>query len=241
VTESTKALLQAAREGLSPDAAALARVKAKVSASAAATTMAAAVSTKVVLSLAVAGLVGAAALAVHWRDDRVPVAVPAPAPVSVPVAVSVSVPVPGTPTATVTPAVTAPASVTAAPKAPPKPPVASSPPQAAPHIAVAIARPVEAPVIAVPPPTHASLSREVSLVDSAQAALRASDFRGALSIIHTYDAETALSGQLAEDAAAIEVEALCRLADPAAAAQLADFDTRWPHSAERARLTAACR
>ena len=53
-------------------------------------------------------------------------------------------------------------------------------------------------------------------------------------------AETRGSGQLAEDAAAIEVEALCRLHDPSVSAKLDAFDARFPRSAQRSRLTTEC-
>ncbi|HET9622811.1 MAG TPA: hypothetical protein VFP84_15665, partial [Kofleriaceae bacterium] len=92
-----------------------------------------------------------------------------------------------------------------------------------------------------PAPASATLAREVELVDLAMAALHHGDPRAALRTVATHGAETAGRGQLAEDAAAIEVEALCQLREPAAAGKLDAFDRRFPHSAQRARLTAACR
>jgi hypothetical protein len=91
-----------------------------------------------------------------------------------------------------------------------------------------------------PPVKHADLAREVALVDQAMAGLRRGDTTAALDAIHRYDAETAGGGQLAEDAAAIAVEALCQQGDGSASAKLDAFDRRWPHSAQRARLSTAC-
>ena len=85
----------------------------------------------------------------------------------------------------------------------------------------------------------ASLAREVELIDRAMASLKLGHPSDALVTIKTFVAETAGSGQLAEDAAAIEIEARCQLHQPVAA-ELDTFDRRWPSSAQRARLTAAC-
>ena len=86
-----------------------------------------------------------------------------------------------------------------------------------------------------------TLAREVELVDRAMTALRRGELRAALAAVRLHGTETAYRGQLAEDATAIEIEALCRLHDPQATARLSAFDTRWPTSAQRARLTAACK
>ncbi len=100
------------------------------------------------------------------------------------------------------------------------------------------------------PPTHRTplvrpkpieLAREVELVDRALTALRRGDARGALAAVRIYTTEAGTRGQLAEDAAAIEVEALCTLHDPTAAAGHSAFEARFPSSAQRTRLTAACR
>jgi hypothetical protein len=72
------------------------------------------------------------------------------------------------------------------------------------------------------------------------AALRRGDASEALAAIRDYDRETLGGGQLAEDAAAIAVEAMCQRGDAAASARLDAFDRRWPHSAQRARLQTAC-
>jgi len=71
--------------------------------------------------------------------------------------------------------------------------------------------------------------------------LRHGDYTTALATIHTYDTETAGRGQLAEDAAAIEVEAECRSKSSTAAARFDAFDRAWPLSAQRARLVEACK
>jgi hypothetical protein len=86
-----------------------------------------------------------------------------------------------------------------------------------------------------------SLAREVELVDRANAALRAKDFRGALAAVHDHAIETGGTGQLAEDALAIEVEATCGLKDPGARARLAAFDAKYPSSAQHSRLEEACK
>jgi hypothetical protein len=88
--------------------------------------------------------------------------------------------------------------------------------------------------------SRATLAREVELVDRAMTALRAGQPDHALAAIAVFERETAGHGQLAEDAAAIDIEARCRLHDADLGARLAAFDARWPHSAQRPRLTAAC-
>ena len=72
------------------------------------------------------------------------------------------------------------------------------------------------------------------------AALRRGQPSAALAAVRVHAAETAGGGQLAEDAAAIEIEALCRMHDAAVTAKLAAFDARWPQSAQRSRLTTRC-
>jgi hypothetical protein len=87
----------------------------------------------------------------------------------------------------------------------------------------------------------ADLAREVELVDLAMAALNRGEPRVALSAVQRHAAETGGRGQLAEDAAAIEIEALCQLHDPATAIKRAAFDARFPRSAQRSRLEDRCR
>ena len=88
----------------------------------------------------------------------------------------------------------------------------------------------------VAPPT---LAREVALLDAAIASLQASSPVAALSTLALYARETRDHGQLAEDAAALEIDARCRAHEPVDQ-QLAAFVTRWPSSVQRARVTRAC-
>jgi hypothetical protein len=105
---------------------------------------------------------------------------------------------------------------------------------------VAVEPAVEAAALAPSPEPGISLAREIELVDRAALGLRRRDFDAALRALHSYAGETKGGGQLAQDAAAIEVEVLCRLDDPKAPAQLAGFDQRWPQSAHRIHLRATC-
>jgi hypothetical protein len=102
-----------------------------------------------------------------------------------------------------------------------------------------------APQIAVdqpaPAPKRATLARETELVDLATRAMRDSDLAALHATIELYESETGGAGQLAEDIAAIEIEALCRANDPSATTRLAAFDARWPRAGQRHRLTAACK
>lgn len=91
-------------------------------------------------------------------------------------------------------------------------------------------------VAAVSGPT---LAREVELIDRAMSELRLAHYATALQTIDVFERETAGHGQLGEDAAAIAIEAHCRLHD-SVTDKLDAFDRRWPSSAQRARLTAAC-
>jgi hypothetical protein len=91
-----------------------------------------------------------------------------------------------------------------------------------------------------PVTTRASLAREVELIDRAMLALRAGTPAAALEAIATFERETQHRGQMAEDAAAIEIEAHCGL-DQDVKAKLAAFDRAYPSSAQRARLQQACR
>jgi len=84
------------------------------------------------------------------------------------------------------------------------------------------------------------LAREVELVDLAMASLRAHDYDAALAAARQHARETGGRGQLAEDAAAIEIEAMCHL-HQSVFTKLEAFDARWPSSAQRSRLTNSCR
>ena len=81
-----------------------------------------------------------------------------------------------------------------------------------------------------------TLAREVQLLDAAMAT---SDPAGRLETLAIYDRETSGTGQLAEDAAALTIEARCRTHEPITE-QIATFDQRWPRSVQRARIKAAC-
>jgi len=116
----------------------------------------------------------------------------------------------------------------------------AAPPRVAAVAAIPTAK-VTQPPNARPAKRGVDLAREVELVDRAMTALRSGDATTALAAVRLHATETSSRGQLAEDAAAIEIEALCTLRDPASAHRLAVFDTRWPASAQRARLTKACR
>jgi hypothetical protein len=91
-----------------------------------------------------------------------------------------------------------------------------------------------------PPPAPPTLAREVELVDTAMASLRAGDPANALATLVVYERETAGHGQLAEDAAALEIEARCRSSEAPFADQLEAFDERWPRSVQRSRIVTAC-
>ena len=128
-----------------------------------------------------------------------------------------------------------------APEASPPPPAAIEPvePHVAPVPVTAVATPP--PPVVVAAPVHATLAREVELVDTAQAQVRHRELDAALVTLRTYTIETAGRGQLAEDAAAIEVEALCRLANPTATRASTRSIASGPCSAQRARLVEACK
>ena len=192
LSESTRALLDAARQGLSPDAAAVKRVHAKVAAGG----LLAGLGAKLLVLAVLAGAVTAVVATRPGATPQVPV-------VALHETATVEVAHAGAATTRV--------------EAPPP-----APPAAAPILVV-----VE---------HHADLAREVALIDAAGRA----EPRAALAVLQIYETETAGRGQLAEDAAAIAIEAHCKLHDDATA-KLAAFDARWPTSAQRARLAEACR
>ena len=236
---SARALLDAAREGLSPDAAAVARVRANVGAATGAGAGALSLGTK----LGLLGVVAVIALGLvtyatrdHARSPEVAVApLAAPPP-----------PAPAAPIAQRAPS----AASNAADVAPVSPAIEMTPQAARPPVTTAASphgshppTPPASPSTASTTPTstpHADLAREVALIDLAMAAMRRGDASAALSAIRTHARETAGAGQLAEDASAIEIEALCRLHDPSVATKLDGFDARFPRSAQRSRLTTEC-
>jgi hypothetical protein len=85
----------------------------------------------------------------------------------------------------------------------------------------------------------ASLSREVELIDQAMTALRKHDPDAALAAMKSFDRETLGRAQMAEEAAAITIEARCFLGEDVSA-RIAAFDQTWPSSAERSRIADAC-
>jgi hypothetical protein len=79
----------------------------------------------------------------------------------------------------------------------------------------------------------------VELIDRAMLLVRRGDARDALVTVATFQRETRGHGQMAEDAAAIDIEARCRLREDVTS-RLAAFDRRWPTSAQRSRLQDVC-
>lgn len=223
--DQARALLDAARGASGPDAAALARMKAGVASKVAAGAggaggAALGMKLGIVAALAGAVIVGAFALR-SWRanEERA-------------VAIDASIPMPSPVEVVSAPAVAA----------------------AAPDVSLTVAEPAE-PVRAPagsaraperPPPTEkperrrADLTREVELIDLAMAALRRGDAKAALAAVRTHALETNGAGQLAEDAAAIAIEAHCQGGTGDHVALLSAFDRKWPRSSQRARIAAAC-
>jgi hypothetical protein len=211
---ASRALLDAAREGITPDPHAIARVRGKVEAAAAvgAAAGATAFATKLGVLAVVAAVVTGGVL--YANDAPVPVEAPAlerssPRPIVREQRAPIAMP----PMDVSSPRVVEPAK-------PARPPSGRKP--------------------AAPRPAGIELGREVELIDTAMAAMRRGDATAALAAVRTHATETAGSGQLAEDAAAIEIEAACRLHDATVGAKLAAFDARWPSSAQRSRLTTTC-
>ncbi len=204
---SARALLDAARDGLAPDAGAVRRVRDKVSAS-----VGAGAAAGLVLKLGLFGVVAVLAVGAGLYAAREHAA-ETPA-IDLPSARSET-----------SPPVVRPAAATETPMIEMAPQSASRP----------------RPVVHAAAPAAIDLSREVELIDLAMAELRRGDAAAALVSIHVHAIETHGTGQLAEDAAAIEVEALCRLHDPSVGAHLEAFDAQFPRSAQRSRLTTVCK
>ena len=129
-------------------------------------------------------------------------------------------------------------------------------PQATPRATSPATRPGTAPsgeeLVELEPPAPAvvaanrakvivDLDREVALIDRATTALASGDPRRAITTIRLYVTETAGRGQLAEEAAAIDVEATCTARLPSATRKLAAFVAAFPQSSQVARLTEGCR
>ncbi|HEY5925537.1 MAG TPA: hypothetical protein VIV11_27820 [Kofleriaceae bacterium] len=287
MTELSRSLLAAAREGLAPDAAVAARVRAKVasavgasavgatagsaaavgaagsaagatagSAAVGATTGAAvAIPIKAGLSSAALLKLGAALLvvgavttaAIVSDNDRTPAYAPAPSPPTLAspdtdeVRTDIRVVAPNDPLA-------APAPQRARAKHAESRPghAAHAHAASAAHDSAAAsetasassAQPAPAPARAATP-QPATLSREVELIDLAMVSLRRNAPLVALEAIRVFERETLGEGQMAEEAAAIEIEARCKLREDVTGA-LARFDREWPNSAQRARIQTAC-
>jgi hypothetical protein len=213
LSPAARALLDSAREGMSPDAAAIARVRGKVTAAAGG-----AAASALAIKLGIAGvlaLVTVGAIVQHSRGE---------APV-------------------MAPHIAMPAAPSAAPPSERVHEVAPAIRDDEPAVIEMAAEPMRR-AEATPSLTvdTADLAREVELIDRAMKALATNDPSRALATIKLHVAETHGKGQLAEDAAAIEIEALCRLhtASGTIAAKLEAFDARFPRSAQRTRLTTHC-
>lgn len=250
LSPQARSLLDAAREGLSPDAAAVRRVYARIHAATAGAAAGTAIGVKLGLAALIIAAVAAGAI-VFTRSPR------------------------HRPPATTAPT-TAPTTALASPPERPQQAVAHQAPPPASDEDLIVIEPVAAPVRrpahgsaaprpapTTPPPTPSmqpgpsgasvaaaspaapapgiALGREVALIDLARAALHRGDPAAALRVVQEYAAEAADRGQLAQDAAAIEVEALCKLGDPAARERRTAFEARFPGSAQRVRLEATCR
>jgi hypothetical protein len=116
-------------------------------------------------------------------------------------------------------------------------PVSAPPRTRSKHAAPA---PAESPMLPPDAPVEpASLAREVELIDLAMMSLRKNAPAAAIEAIRVFERETLGHGQMAEDAAAIEIEARCKLHEDVSEA-LARFDRTWPSSAQRERIQTTC-
>jgi len=266
----SRALLDAARDGLSPDPAAIRRVHGRIHAAAAGST----VGTALGIKLGIAGLIAVLAIAGGIYLRRAPAASPAASPSvelaraverperesirrgdsPAPLRVATADPGAAPPHAAVAGAHSAAAGATPRaeagdPHRPAGDATSSRTTAAGSHRAAfdaaaprASGATGDAQRTGVAAPTAAiELGREVALIDLAMSALRRDDAAAALRVVEEYAAEAGEGGQLRQDAAAIEIEALCKLGDPRARDRRTAFDARFPHSVQRARLEAACR
>ncbi|MGE0548382.1 MAG: hypothetical protein AB7O24_02335 [Kofleriaceae bacterium] len=215
LSPATRALLDAAREGMTPSAQAVKRMRANIATSAAAGATAAGVIAKLtLLGVVVVGAISAVALrSSHPQVSAPEIALVEPPRHQLAPVIQYSLPPP--------------ASADAA------------------SADAALAKPVEdqprsRPVPQARRPVEVDLARESSLIRQADTALRGGNPTAALSVIRSYDSETRGAGQLAEDAAAIQIEAYCQLHDARVARLLEAFDRQFPRSAQRSRLTSLC-
>ena len=247
-----RTLLDAARQGMSPDAAAVARVRARIGVA----TSGAVAGTAIVAKLGIIALVAgvAAGAWVYARRDtttamapRVELASPSEAPLQ---AAMHEPPAPAIAEDDLITIETPPAApprrgkpandVTRAAAPARSPRDAANPPDGELSARATMPPSSEGAGSGAEPSRGIDLAREVELLDVAMAALRRGDAAGAQKAVQRHAVETAGHGQLAEDAAAIEIEALCRLHDPSTTAKLEAFDARFPRSAQRSRLTNQC-
>lgn len=246
-----RALLEAARGGLAPDAATIKRMRGKVEAAAGVGGSAGALGGALAAKLGIVGVIAALAVsaALVTRREQAPARVEPRSMVLEPAAPVASAaeageiemapvaarPAPGARIGASPGAATA----SRAKVATSSRPVSPAPAIAAPTTGAGTRRP---PAVAASAAvaTPADLAREVELIDRAMDALRRGEPREALAAVRAHARETGGRGQLAEDGAAIEIEALCRLGDPAVGRKLEAFDARFPSSAQRARLTTRC-
>lgn len=217
LSPAARALLDAAREGMSPDAAAIARVRGKVAVAAGG-----AAASALAFKLGLAGVLAAVAVGAIVQQSRSEAPAPAPQ-------LAVPAPAEAAPTRVhdVTPTIA----------------IAHEPAQIEMDVESMRRPSSEATTPKLTVDTEpADLAREVELIDRAMKALATDDPGRALATIKLHVAETRGRGQLAEDAAAIEIEAHCRMRSDAGtvAAKLAAFDARFPRSAQRSRLETRC-
>jgi hypothetical protein len=230
-----RSLLEAARGSTGPDAATLARMKAGIGVKVAAGAGGAALGMKlgIVAALAGAVIVGAFALK-SWQANEarafaIDASIPMPSPVEVVAAPSVASAEPD-----VAPLAAEPARGAATVE-----PTRSDDSRDSRTVSDATRADRVAPP-EKPERRRADLTREVELIDTAMDALRRGDAKAALAAVRTHALETSGSGQLAEDAAAIAIEAHCLDGTGDRDALLTAFDRKWPRSSQRARIAAAC-
>ncbi len=232
LSPAARALLDAAREGMSPDAAAIARVRGKV-----ATAAGGAAASALVIKLGLGAVLAAVAIGAIVHDSRTESPAMAPhiaSPTTTEVAPPPSVHEVTPPLAFVDEP--APIEMDAEPMRPTNLAAPAPTPTAS-----ASGSSATVPKLTVDT-EPADLAREVELIDRAMKALATNDPQRALATIKLHVVETRGKGQLAEDAAAIEIEALCRMHAAAGtiAAKLDAFDARFPRSAQRSRLSTHC-
>ena len=259
---SAKALIEAARPALGPDVAAIARMRAAVDVAAGATAAAAsttigasgakAVATTSALGVGKIATTGALIVGgMKLRSSPRGVSLATSAPTEVAANVVAVAPIASAPAV----ALNKPAASSNEPPAPapapaPAPIVVAQ--RGAPaianhraatneHAAASVAPEPQAsasPVVVAPPEAASlPLAREVELLDNATVALRNGSTTLALGMIDKYEHATSGHGQLAEDAAAIKVEALCTTHDTTTVTAI---ELRFPHIAQRTRVRAAC-